>query len=69
MMTVKDVAEKLKVSTRLIYALAGKKIPCYRIESALRFREEDVDAYLECCRGLAEAPIQEKPTTLRRLSI
>jgi excisionase family DNA binding protein len=69
MMTVKEVALKLKVSTRLIYALAGKKIPCFRIESALRFRKEDVDAYLDGCRGVSAAPIQEKPTTLRRLRI
>ena len=69
MLTVKDVAKRLNVSARLVYALAGKKFPCYRFESALRFKEEEIEAYIESCKGNPALPSQERPTTLRHLRI
>lgn len=69
LLTVKAVAERLNVSARMVYALAGRKLPCYRIGSALRFRLEDIDAYLESCRSRSATPTPERPTALRRLRI
>jgi len=48
LLTVSDVAELLSVSESLIYRLASNgEIPSYRIgKGALRFRMEDIDAYL-----------------------
>ena len=54
MLRVKDVAEKLGVSSALVYELTAKgKLPCYRIglgRGAIRFKEDEVDSYLAGCR-------------------
>lgn len=71
LLTVKAVAKRLNVSARLIYSLAGNTIPCHRIgrKKALRFRLEDIEAYLESCRSRSAASPPEKPATLRRLRV
>lgn len=70
MMTVADVAKHLNVSARFVYKLSETgKIVCYKIGSAKRFRQEDVEAFLESCRGHAAPSAQERPTTLRRLRV
>ena len=54
MLSVRDVATKLGVSSALIYALVAEgKLVCYRIglgRGAIRFNDADVDAYLASCR-------------------
>jgi excisionase family DNA binding protein len=44
---VKAAAQRLGVSTFLIYRLtAAKKLPHFRINTAVRFREEDLEKWL-----------------------
>ncbi len=54
MLTVEDVADLLNISKSLVYDLADKgRISSYRPgngRGCLRFKPEDVQAYLEGCR-------------------
>lgn len=58
MLTVRSVAERLGVSQALIYQLsADGRLPCYRIglgRGAIRFTEQDVQAYLDSCKQSGE---------------
>lgn len=55
LLTVKDVAERLSVSSSLIYQLVESgKLSVYRIgngRGAIRFCPEDVQTYLDSCRS------------------
>ena len=65
MLTVADVAERLGVSVSLVYEIVAKgDISCYRIgprRGAIRFEEEDVDAYLKSRRQPAARSDSAKP--------
>lgn len=54
MLRVKQVAETLGISSALVYELVSKGLlSCYRIglgRGAIRFKDEDVQRYLETCR-------------------
>lgn len=70
MLSVKDVAKQLNVSERFVYKLSETgKIVCYKIGSAKRFKPEDIDTFLQSCRGQAAPSVQEGPTALRRLRV
>ena len=60
LLTVKDVAERLSVSSSLIYQLVESgKLPVLRIgngRGAIRFSPQDIEAYLEECRVEKQAP-------------
>ncbi len=46
-LTVKEVAEYLKVNQRTIYRLATeKKIPAFRVGVSWRFKKEEVDGWI-----------------------
>jgi len=46
--TVKEVALWLRVSTAKIYELVEqRKIPCFRIDGTIRFRESELKEWLE----------------------
>ena len=46
-LTVKQVAEYLKVNERTIYRLANeKKIPAFRVGTSWRFRKEEIDVWI-----------------------
>lgn len=46
-LTIKDVAEYLKVTERTIYRLAAaKKIPAFKVGGAWRFRAADIDGWI-----------------------
>ena len=46
-LTVKEVAEHLKVTDRTIYRLAGaKKIPAFKVGGTWRFSRADIDAWI-----------------------
>jgi excisionase family DNA binding protein len=46
LLTVREVATLLRVSTATIYALAARQeLPHVRVSNALRFRPEDVRAF------------------------
>ena len=52
MLTVKDVAQRLRVSTGLVYKLAASgQLEHHRIGAALRFSEEHLQAYLDQSRS------------------
>jgi len=47
LLTVREVAALLRVSTATIYALAARQeLPHVRVSNALRFRPEDVEQFL-----------------------
>ena len=68
MLTVKNVAERLGVSSALVYSLVAEgKIPTYRIglgRGAIRFTEADLSAYLASCRLEVQEgkPAPSRPT-------
>ena len=46
-LTIKQVAEFLKVTERTIYRLAAaKKIPAFKVGGTWRFRTADIDAWI-----------------------
>ena len=48
LLTVREVAEAMRVSTMTVYRLIKSgELPAARISSSYRLREEDVDAFLE----------------------
>ena len=47
-LTIRDVAEYLKVTEKTVYGLAQKgKIPGFKVGGQWRFRREDLDAWIE----------------------
>jgi excisionase family DNA binding protein len=47
-LTIKQVAEYLKVTERTIYRLAAvKKIPAFKVGGTWRFRKADIDGWIE----------------------
>jgi excisionase family DNA binding protein len=51
LLTVKETAKALSISPSLVYRLVSEgALRCYRIgRGALRFRQEDVEGYLNRC--------------------
>lgn len=48
LLTIKEVACRLRISVSLAYRLVGKgEIPCYEIASCKRVAEQDLLKYLE----------------------
>jgi excisionase family DNA binding protein len=59
-MTVRDVAEYLKLSSDLIYRLAQQgKIPVSKVGSRWRFKKEKIDLWME--NQKAENPQRRHP--------
>jgi excisionase family DNA binding protein len=58
-LTVKEVAERLRVSSSTVYNLVEEgRISCHRIgkgRGCIRFTEEQVEAFLQSCRVEAGA--------------
>ena len=57
-MTIEDLAEYLKVSTKTVYRMVRKgQLPCYRVGNLWRFRRTVIDQWLEerAMRPVAEA--------------
>jgi excisionase family DNA binding protein len=47
-LTIKEVAEYLKVTERTIYRLAGaKKIPAFKVGGTWRFSRADIDEWIK----------------------
>ncbi len=54
-LTVKEVAELLKIKISTVYAWAEqRKIPCYRLNGSLRFHKQDLTRWLEICKQPTE---------------
>ena len=46
-MTIREVAEYLKVNERTIYRLlAAKKLPAFKVGGSWRFRRADIDGWI-----------------------
>ncbi|MDT0217423.1 helix-turn-helix domain-containing protein [Alcaligenes sp. AB3] len=55
-LTIKDVAEYLKVTERTIYRLvAAKKIPGFKVGGMWRFRQADIDGWIAAQADKPEA--------------
>jgi excisionase family DNA binding protein len=66
MLTVKDVAERLALSTDKVYDLvAASKIEHHRFGGTIRITEEQLAAYLESTRQPVRAPMRR--ASLRRV--
>lgn len=51
--TAGELAARLRVTTATIYRMARRgELPYYSIGRAMRFRREDVEAFLERCKGV-----------------
>ncbi len=56
-LTLKEVAEYLKVTERTIYRLAGaKKIPAFKVGGTWRFSRADIDEWIRS----QSAPAQDR---------
>jgi excisionase family DNA binding protein len=54
-LTIKEVAEYLKVTERTIYRLAAaKKIPAFKVGGTWRFRTADIDGWIAGQSSMAE---------------
>lgn len=63
LLTVRDVAMWLRVHPKTVYAWAARQaIPTVKIQGALRFRREDLTAFVETC--LVKEP-DSRPTPTR----
>lgn len=52
--TADELAKRLRVTTATIYRMARRgELPYYSIGRAMRFKTEDVEAFLQRCRGVA----------------
>lgn len=55
-LTIKEVAEYLKVTERTIYRLAAaKKIPAFKVGGTWRFRTADIDGWIAAQSKTLEA--------------
>ncbi|UVT16019.1 MAG: helix-turn-helix domain-containing protein [Nitrospira sp.] len=51
LLTVKDIATRLKVKEKTVYAWASQgRIPCVRIGNVLRFDDSEIEQWLRRCR-------------------
>lgn len=65
MLTASDVAKQLAISARKVYALASSgSMGSHRFGSAVRFSQEDVDAYVQASRVKARPASAAKQPTL-----
>lgn len=54
-LTIKQVADYLKVTERTIYRLAAaKKIPAFKVGGTWRFRKVDIESWIEAQSGNSE---------------
>jgi excisionase family DNA binding protein len=58
-LTIRDVAEYLKVTEKTVYGLAQQnRIPAFKVGGQWRFRRKDLDAWIE--RGTAGLHVRQR---------
>lgn len=58
LLTVKEVATRLQVKDKTVYAWAAQgKIPSLKLNGLLRFRQDEIDRWLESCRVEHRPPV------------
>lgn len=66
--TIADVSRFLKVKVKTLYALVSSgDIPHYRVGRLIRFKKEDIDAWMESNRKVRKDPTVQVKKTLRFL--
>lgn len=61
-LTIRDVAEYLKVTEKTVYGLAQKRqIPGFKVGGQWRFRREDIAAWIGAQTAEALAGLREEP--------
>jgi excisionase family DNA binding protein len=59
--TLREVAEKLRVSRRTVYRwVQAKELPAYKLGGEFRITERDLEKFLEARRTLAPQPEGEE---------
>jgi excisionase family DNA binding protein len=67
LLTVRQAADMLTVSTRKVYNLiTAGKLPHYRIDNAIRVAVADVEDYLASCRITCPAVVEPMPEENRQ---
>jgi excisionase family DNA binding protein len=60
-LTVKEVAQYLKLSTDLIYKLAQQgKIPASKVGAAWRFKKEKIDQWMDANENLHQRRVRRR---------
>jgi excisionase family DNA binding protein len=64
-LTIKDVSTMLQIKPSTLYVwVAQGKIPALKIHKVIRFRRDDIEAWLEGCQ--LEPPTPSRPAERRR---
>ena len=57
LLTVQELAQLLHIKAATLYAWAAQgKIPCLKLHGLLRFRQVEIDQWLESCRVESHPP-------------
>jgi excisionase family DNA binding protein len=65
LLTVKDMATRLQVKEKTIYAWASQgKLPCVKVNGVIRFDERAIEQWLQACHVPVGPP--RTPATKRR---
>jgi len=55
-LTIKEIADYLKVAEKTIYRLAGnKKLPAFKVGGIWRFRKSEVDRWIDTQSGIRKS--------------
>lgn len=58
-MTVKEVADYLRVNQRTVYRLAiDRRLPCFKVGANWRFKRDDIDGWI-AAQSAADVPADE----------
>jgi excisionase family DNA binding protein len=56
-LTIKDLAAELQIKPSTLYAWVGQgKIPCTKVHRLIRFRREEIDAWLDALQNERVSP-------------
>lgn len=64
LLTVQELAQLLHIKAATLYAWAAQgKIPCLKLHGLLRFRQDEIERWLDSCRMTSRpaVPVPPKP--------